>query len=200
MANDRLKESIELVEGMIDTFQKNMTETTRSDGKDVSEKDFREQFYEDLLDYLLYLSCADGFISNEESEFIEKYLGYYMTPSELKRRIIEKKLCKKEYREEPSDIFMYFAAVQQAYDEVRALADTDIMKCLFLVWRRAGTDFTNCDGQQTYNEVNLLIQYDNMLCRTLEEKLGRPMEPFQGTEKRKEGITGGVEAPEIQIY
>lgn len=44
----------------------------------------REILRIDFLQFLMYLSASDGTISDEESNFIEEYLDYHLSPSSIK--------------------------------------------------------------------------------------------------------------------
>lgn len=182
-----LKDALESMSQMADSMEKTIT-VSKADEENYETMDIKETMYEDLLSFLLYLSAADHFISNEESEFIEEYLGYSINPQEMKSRILQEDM--QELPERIPKSFQIFVSFDEALIETGVGIETSASKAVYQMYKYLGKCFINIDGESTGLEELQLALYLQFLREFREEELD--LEDDETEDGPKEGITGGV--------
>ena len=183
-----LKDALESMDAMADSMAKTIT-ISKTGEDNYQTMDIKEIMYEDFLSFLLYLSAADHFISNEESEFIEEYLGYSINPQEMRSRIFHENL--QELPEKIPKSFQIFILVDEALIENGFGTETSVSWALYQMHKCLGTCFINIDGESTDLEDLQLALYLQFLRKYREEELD--LEDDETEEVIKAGISGGVE-------
>lgn len=158
---DELKSAINIFENHLESLE-GIISDMRVNGK-ITKKSLVDFFYEDMLNYLLYLSCCDGFISSEESEFIERYLGFYMTPMQMKNKIAKDNLFSEAFESTVPATMTILLTVcndlsEEGEDTYRDLIEMFVAVCLLI-----GSKFIQTDGDPTANELSGLFGYTRML-------------------------------------
>lgn len=120
-----------------------------------------ELFYEDMRDYLLYLSCADGFITNEEATFLEDYLEYYMTPEQMKTIIVQEEIFSVEFEESEQMILKILVDMQNQCG--RLGKNFDLFSPLREIYKMLGGRFLECDAPMNSDETIAIAKYLDMV-------------------------------------
>lgn len=180
-----LKEMFSLLDKIADSMSDVIT-VSKENGA-YKKPDVKELMYEDLLQFLLYLAAADCFISDEESEFIEEYLGYSINPQEMKARILRENL--KELPDTFPTSFQLFVELDEALVKSGLDKKVTASNALYNLYRSLGKCFINFDGECTDREELQLALYLQILREFRQERLeiGKDL-----IEDLKDGISGGV--------
>ena len=188
--NEEYKSLLESCTELIRSLENNMDFS--SDGQKIS---FEEVFFEDLLKYFLYLACCDGFISNEEAEFVECYTGYYLTPNQIADRVNRENIFSDEFENSIPTSFSAFIDIQNYLNSVSEGFSTTVPDLYITLFKRLGKDITEVDGETQPEEAYGITNYVNNLQTYMNERLeGFSLGPSDEY-KKKIGISGGVKAP-----
>lgn len=152
-----------------------------------------ELFYEDMRDYLLYLSCADGFITNDEAEFLQDYLEYFMTPEQMRSRIISEEIYSAEFEESGQMILRILVDMQNQYNDIGK--DIDLFSPLREMYKMMGAKFLECDGEMSNEETMAIVKYIDTVNKYAEENLDSYDEIEEERISKHSGRRDGVAAP-----
>ena len=157
--------------------------------------DLAAQVREDMLDFLLYLSVSDGFISTEESEFLEVYFDCFLEPEQMSDRIVEKGLDRRIFGLKVPASFQGFVAAEKAIHDKQGSWGRDVTGVIIALYRMVGMRFVKCDGNPTDTEMQDYLGYIKTLrdysMMHLEGKYDRNTEFLL----KKGTISGGIMAP-----
>ena len=82
---------------------------------DLEEISVKQAVNLDLMQYLLYLSAADGHIADEEAQFIKDYFGWDLKPDEWKRFIQDRHIYSTSFEEKiPVSLTIFVKAYKAA--------------------------------------------------------------------------------------
>lgn len=152
-----------------------------------------ELFYEDMRDYLLYLSCADGFITNAEAEFLQDYLEYYMTPEQMRWHIMSEEIYSVEFEESEQMILKILVDMQNQYNAIGK--DIDLFSSLREMYKMLGAKFLECDGEMSNDETMAIVKYIDMINKYAEENLDAYDDIEEERLSKNIGRRDGVVAP-----
>ena len=125
----------------------------------LSEMPIRRVIKIDLLKFLMYLSASDGTISYEESNFINEYLDWDLSPDFIKSFIKEHHIYSVDYETEvPFSMQLFVAADNTLYDK-QGYNEYLFSQLLLQVYTILGKEFLECDSNVTDNEVQDLTIY-----------------------------------------
>lgn len=130
------------------------SEETGGDGEDELKKD--------CVDFLSYLSAADGTISEYEAEFITVYLEHEFDAAELKEYIEENNTYSVEFEERLPHTFKCLLNRDNEEFEKNSLQKS-FSKAFISVFECMGKEFIVCDGNASDQEVTDFSTYINNL-------------------------------------
>lgn len=158
--------------------------------------DLAAQVREDMLDFLLYLSVSDGFISTEESEFLELYFDCYLDPEQMRDRIMEKGLDKRAYGIKIPTSFQGFVAAEKAIHDKQGAWGRDVTGVIIALYRMVGMRFLKCDGNPTDTEMQDYLGYIKNLRDFSMIRLDGKYEKNTEFLLKKGTVSGGIMAPQ----
>ncbi len=190
--NHEVKKSFDSFCDILDGFGRNVELDAPSPSGD-GKMTLPELFYEEMRDYLLYLSCADGFITNEEAEFLDDYLEYYMTPEQMRTRIIQEEIYSTEFEKTEQMILKILVDMENQLGDRGE--DIHFYTVLLEIYKIMGGAFLNCDGPMNNDETIAISKYIDMMDNYAAEHLDAydDIKEKQLAEKRH---FGGARAPE----
>lgn len=125
----------------------------------LSEMPMRKIIRLDFVQFLMYLSASDGTISYEESNFINEYFDWDLSPSDIKYFIEKHDIYSVDYETKvPFSMRLFVAADNTLYD---SQGDSEYLcsQLLLQVYTVLGEEFLACDLNATDNEVQDLTIY-----------------------------------------
>lgn len=131
--------------------------------KKFADLPLREILRQDILRFLFYLSASDGVVKQTEVDFINMYLGYDYTDSELLDYIRENHIYSVDFENKvPFSLKVYVYADNTRRERGNAsnhAISVDYLTCFNLL----GTEFIQIDGDVDSQEVeDINIYLDNM--------------------------------------
>ena len=184
---DKFTKILESLEGFIDIT---------SEDRKVSLEDV---FFDDLLCFLLYLSCCDGYLSFEEAEFLEKYTGFYMTPQQMHQRVVKDDLFSEVFEEKIPESLKMFVDLQNGLTGMGKGADNALIDTYMTIFKHLGRAITDVDGDMQPEEAYGLTHYMHKIEAYIAENLDDYEKKNCVEYKNKNGISGGIIAPEKKL-
>lgn len=138
----------------------------------------------ELVNYLMYLSAADGEIAWEESAFIRDYLEYNFTTDEIHQFIVENKIYSTKFEETvPLSMKVFVRADNAIYDE-EGHNDFLASELLFDIFECLGKEFLACDDDVSDDEIRDLTIYLHMLENYINNEVKSKKEKIFDTEEK----------------
>lgn len=119
----------------------------------------REILRIDFLQFLMYLSASDGTISDEESNFIEEYLDYHLSPSSIKDFIKKYQIYSVDYESDVPLCMKLFVMADNNLSHVQCDNGYLVSEYLREIYSMLGKEFLACDLNITDNELRDLTIY-----------------------------------------
>ena len=120
----------------------------------------------DIFNWLCYLGLGDGFIADEEVEFIDNYLDLNFTKDQIRKLSISK--LNKDFKYHIPASFILFCEAEIVDKNLMVTHSMPIYsKNLFALFAILGQSFISCDGEITSNEKIIYEEYLELLWRNL---------------------------------
>lgn len=122
----------------------------------------RDELRTEFIDYISYLSAADGTISKYEAAFISEYFDYKMTADELKRYIEKNNTYSVDFEKKVPATLKNLLTIDNHKVEANRLS-ASLSLAYVKVFECLGREFIVCDGNADEQELNDFNTYFNTL-------------------------------------